>query len=686
MLWADIETFSEVPIRHGTAKYSANAELMLFAYALDDDPISIWDVTENPAMPADLKKHLDSDEPICGHYATFEASVLTPLFGIDPKRWRCSMAKCYAHALPGALENAGIVLGLDIDLQKFKDGKALIHKFCKPAAKNSKHTRNTRLTHPKEWERFKDYCKQDVAAMRAVWKRSPSWNYPNFELDFWHLDQKINRRGMAADLELAGAAVSIAGREKNRLANKTMELTEGQVKSATQRDAMLSYIADAYDIKLDNLRGSTIETFLEKMVDIPQELAELLATRLQSNRTSAAKYKRIFDWEHEGRLKHTLQYCGAARTLRFSGRGPQGQNLKRPEKYISEQWNFAAEVVKAEAVDLFFDDTMDVLASMVRGTVIAPPGKKLIVSDLAGIEGCVLPWLAGEETELKRYHDLFAGSGFDSYIWAYARSFGMKPALVTKAQRTIGKPISLSFGYQGGAGAFVSMAAIYGVDLDDMAKKARASLPDDIIKEAEGLWAWANKKFGSSNKITRGLTKDIFIVCDSLKRIWRQDHPMTVRFWDELEKNCKLAIENPDTVFSYRKLKFQRTGNWLRILLPSGTYLCYPSPRADEKGISYMGIKQFTKKWERIYTFGGKLAENTTSSTSRGVLKHGIIRAEDTSYEVVTHSHDEIVAEVPDTDEFTAEGLSELMTTGIDWAGGLPLAAAGFETYRYRKE
>lgn len=657
---------------------------MLFAYGQEDDPVKIWDLTEDKTIPDDLENMLSSDEPICAHNAQFETEILTPLFDINPERWRCSMAKCYAHALPGGLEDAGIVLGLPLEKQKIKEGNALMHFFCKPQGKNRKVTRNTRHMHPEKWGKFKDYCVNDVVAMREIWKRSPSWNYPNIELDFWLLDQKINRHGLLVDLDLAAAAISITESEKKRLDKNTYRLTSGEVKAATQRDAMLHYIADTYDIQFDNLRGSTVETFLEKMTDIPQELSDLLVTRLQSNRTSAAKYKRIFNWESGGRLKYTYQYCGASRTKRFSGRGPQGQNLKRPEKYIADQWDFVADAVKAKAVDLLFEDPMDVIASMIRGCIIAPPGKKLVVSDLSGIEGCVLPWLAGEVTELKRLEDNFKGIGFDSYIWSYAGSFGVDPTTVTKDQRKKGKPISLAFGYQGGAGAFASMAAIYDVDLDDMADQSRSSLPGWSLEEAQGMWEWATKK--KLTKITRGMKKDTFIVCDALKRIWRRDHPFTVRFWDDLERNFKLAVDTPGTDFVCGRLVFRRDGAWLRIKLPSGTYLCYPSPRYDDKGISFMGRDQFTKQWKRIYTFGGKLTENTTSGVARDILKGGLLQADENSYDPVGHSHDEIIAEVPDTDEYTATGLSELMTTNIPWAGGLPLAAAGFETYRYRKE
>jgi DNA polymerase len=48
--------------------------------------------------------------------------------------------------------------------------------------------------------------------------------------------------------------------------------------------------------------------------------------------------------------------------------------------------------------------------------------------------------------------------------------------------------------------------------------------------------------------------------------------------------------------------------------------------------------------------------------------------------------HDELLTETPDTEKFNADELGRMMATAPSWAQGIPLAAAGFETYRYRKD
>jgi DNA polymerase len=131
----------------------------------------------------------------------------------------------------------------------------------------------------------------------------------------------------------------------------------------------------------------------------------------------------------------------------------------------------------------------------------------------------------------------------------------------------------------------------------------------------------------------------------------------------------------------------RRDGAWLRIVLPSGRALCYPSPAVDESGkVSYMGINQYSRKWQRLKTYGGKLAENITQAVARDVLASSMQPIEDAGYRIVLTVHDEIIAEAPDAPEFNPDHLASLMATAPSWAEGLPLAAAGFEAYRYRKD
>jgi DNA polymerase len=99
-----------------------------------------------------------------------------------------------------------------------------------------------------------------------------------------------------------------------------------------------------------------------------------------------------------------------------------------------------------------------------------------------------------------------------------------------------------------------------------------------------------------------------------------------------------------------------------------------------------MGVNQYSRKWSRLKTYGGKLAENVTQAASCDVLARNMPAIEAAGYQIVLTVHDEIISEAPDTPDFNAGHLAGLMATNPTWAKNLPLAAAGFEAYRYRKD
>jgi DNA polymerase len=498
---------------------------------------------------------------------------------------------------------------------------------------------------------------------------------------------------MAVDVDLARAAVRTVERERARLAAQTTDLTGGQVGSTTQRDALLRYLLAEHGVDLPDMKGDTLERRLNDP-DLPDAVRELIANRLQASSTSPAKYTTLLNAvSADGRLRGTMQFAGAGRTGRWSGRVFQPQNLMRTPKYVKAMYDDAIEVIKADCADALFDKPIEVIASVVRGAIAAPPGKKYAISDWSNIEGRVLAWHAGEEWKLQAFRDFDAGTGHDLYALAYARAFRVTPESVMEddraggIKRQIGKVKELAFGYQGRVGALVSMSANYGVDLEDMARRVRPHIPAANIVKAREMWDRA-----LTNGITFGLSENAYIVCDSLAQLWREANSNIVSFWWALQEAAAQAIENPGEEIMLRSLVLDRTGNWFRIRLPSGRYLCYPSPRCkrDERGrpsISYMGINQYTKRWQRIATYGGKLAENVTQATARDVLAVALPQLEDAGILPVLHVHDEPVCEVPViAGEAVLENMRDIMLAVPSWAEGLPLAAGTHYAYRYQKE
>jgi DNA polymerase len=714
-LFCDLETFSTVPITHGSHAYAEGAEVMLWPYAFGDGPTLVWDVTTGEPMPDDLRAGLDDGGQLTVWHngGMFDTVVLPHALNIDLpiERVHDTMVQAYAHSLPGSLGQLCEVLKVPSDAAKSKEGKRLIRLFCMPqkfthrltraegesvadlkvriqTARDEWVGRATRLTHPVEWAEFIEYAKADITAMRECKKRMPNWNYKGFELALWHLDQKINRRGMFMDLALARGALAAVAQAQVELAEQASTMTEGQVPSTTQRNLMLDHIAEQYGVILSDLQMATVERMHEDP-DTHPGLRALLGIRLQASTTSTSKYKTVVNAvSRDGRLRGTMQFDGASRTGRIGHRLMQPGNMPRP---TIKQWEIDSGIaaLKAGCADLVTDNVMRLTSSAIRSCIIAPPNKKLTVADLSNIEGRVLAWLAGEAWKLDAFRAFDNGTGHDLYAIAYAKSFGVTAESVMEDkkrggnQRQIGKVQELALGFASGVNGIATFAAAYNIDLDALAALVLPVAPGWAVDEAETFRGWMLKQ----KKIDESMARDAFIACDAIKRVWRQAHPMTASLWAELEAAVKEAISNPSITITCRKLKVRRDGAWLRIGLPSGRAVCYPSPQVDDKGvISYMGIHQFSRKWVRIGTYGGKLVENCTQAVARDILFCNMPAIEAEGYAAVLSIHDELLTETPDTEAYTHTRLAELMSTQPAWALDMPLAAAGFETYAYRKD
>lgn len=355
-LFCDLETFSTVPIAHGTHAYAEGAEVMLWTYALDEGPVECWDLTGGAPMPTVLRRGLADDQvmTVWHNGGMFDSVVLraTGLVDLPPERIHDTMVQAFAHGLPGALDKLCQLLGLSDEDSKDKNGRRLIQLFCKPQPKNHKIRRATKATHPAEWEAFIAYAKADITAMREVYKRLPSWNFNPDERVFWRLDQRINQRGVCIDTELVTKAQAAVSGAKRGLADQTAALTDGALASTTQRDAFLLYILEEHGVVLADCRSATLEQVLDTDQNLPPEVRELINIRLQAGSNASSKYKKIEHYlSRDGRLRGLLQFCGAQRTGRWGGRGPQFQNLMRPTLSAAEI-EFAIDALKAGALDI----------------------------------------------------------------------------------------------------------------------------------------------------------------------------------------------------------------------------------------------------------------------------------------------------------------------------------------------
>lgn len=704
ILWLDTETFSEVPIKHGTYKYAENAEVMLFTWAFDDGPVGCIDFTAGEKLPADVVEAAhDAKVTIGCHNSMFDRTVMRlsneTALEIPRERWLDTMVQAYLHSLPGSLGTLGEIFQLGEGDIKDDEGHKLIRLFCMPRPKNAKLRRATSETHPKEWEQFKEYAKQDIVAMRKLYHTMPKWNLGGKELELWHLDQKINDRGMYVDTELAEAAVAAVAKRQAEIKIEVAESTDMAVMSPTKRDDFLAFVLEEYGLALADLKKTNIERLIEDP-DIEEGLRLLLQLRLQATTTSTSKYKALLRGVNsDGYLRGTKQFAGAMRTGRWAGRVFQPDNLPRPTMGNADI-ELGIDALKAGCADLLFDNVMALASSAIRGSIIAPPGKVMPVADLSNIEGRAQAWLAGEEWKLQAFRDYdtllvdvfgapipdgkggFKRKGPDLYKLAYAKSFSVRPEDVTKDQRQVGKVQELALGYEGGAGAFATFALAYNIDLDELADLAWDTLDPALIAEVDKFADWLIKK----KKRSLGMSRRAFIVCDSFKRLWREAHPAISGFWKTLDATIREAIANPMVTFDCGPLKIRRQGVWLRIQLPSGRSLCYPSIKVNDKGeITYKGVHQFTRKWTTIKSFGGKFFENVCQAFARDILAYNMPDIERAGFEIILTVHDEVVAYCDAGRHEPHEELAKLMATNKPWAEGLPLAAEGFTTQRYRK-
>lgn len=706
LLWIDFETFCEVPISYGAYRYAEAVEVMLVAFAFGDDEPRVLDLTNSAEQSSQLFSEVCAalTDPAVfkiAHNANFDRVQASKMLGVngflDASQWGCTLTQALAHSLPANLAKLGEVLGLPERLTKMPEGKKLVNLFCKPLPATRKLRRATRETHPDQWTQFMDYAGRDISAMRECAHRMPAVNYcavPESlartestyrEVILYQMDQIINDRGVALDLDFIDRALIELSADAERVDSEVNQMTGGTVESARQRDAMLMHLADDHGVYLPDLTSSTVE----KALDDP-ELAPvarlLLESRQNASKSSTAKFAKLRQYAcADGRFRGGLQFCGAGRTRRWAGRGPQPQNFPRPKpgtRVADVEATIAA--TKAGALQ-YIGDVPHRLADALRGVFVAAPGHSLHAADLSNIEGRIQAWCGGEDWKLEAFRNYDCGTGPDLYKVAYARAFSLPVDQITKSERQIGKVMELALGYEGGVSAFVSMATVYGLDLGQLAIKVRETVSVEDWEASANFRQWmvVEKK-----RPTYGLAPDVYIACNVLKTAWRAAHPGIKTLWSTLKASAlETLLTGCDSVIVLKgnaRLKLRLQNSYLQIELPSRRSLIYYQSEVHGDSITYMGVNSYTKQWCRLRTHGGKLFNNVVQALARDVLADNFLTS-GSAFGVMT-VHDEGICEVPDRAWPEESELSRRITKTVDWAPTLPLSASGFVAQRYRKD
>lgn len=647
-LHIDIETYSSVDIKlSGLYKYaeSPDFEVLLFGYAIDDDPVQVIDLTKNQLPDQIVKLLKDPKVTKVAHNATFERVCLSKHIGslIPVEQWECTMVKAAYCGLPLKLETVAEVL--ELPQEKDKEGKALIKFFampCKPTKANGLRERNLPEHAPEKWAAFIDYCRKDVIVERLIDETLARFEWPAEERLNYIVDARINDRGIAIDAKLAAMAAQLDEAYKDGIKDKMRTLTGlDNPNSITQ---LTNWIEETTGIKVDSLNKDVIPDLIKQTAGSPAE--GVLRLRQQLAKSSTAKYTSMLNCEcQDGRARGLFQFYGANRTGRFAGRLIQLQNL--PQNHL-EPLDFARQLVRAgdgAEADCFFGDLSSVLSQLVRTALVPSKGNVLAVADFSAIEARVLAWLAQEEWRL----EIFATTG-KIYEASAEMMFKLPKGSVDKHSpyRQRGKVAELALGYGGSVGAITTMDR------------------DGAIPE--------NEKQGIVNA-------------------WRAASPAIVAFWEDVSY-CAMRAIGRGGVWKTENhgIAFKMEDGFLTIQLPSGRKLFYANAgfttnRFGGKSIKYRQTEQTTGKWLWHETYAGKLVENITQAVARDILCVAMRRMDAAGLPIVLHVHDEVGADVPkESAQEALDTMLRIMAEPIDWADGLLLKGDGFITDYYKKD
>ena len=653
----DIETYSSVDLaKCGVYKYTeaTDFDILLFGYSTDGGPVQVVDLACGETIPPEVIAALTNDdvtkwafnaqfERIClsrwlrdrGGFDNAYYSIPEDTVGnyLDPASWKCTMIWSAYMGLPLSLEGVGAVLGLG--KQKLTEGKELIKYFCQPCAPtktNSGRTRNLPENAPDKWAAFKRYNIRDVEVEMSIQEKLAKFPVPEMVWEQYHLDQEINDRGVALDMELVHQAIAMDTRSRAELTAAMKKLTALDNPNSVQQ--MKDWLA-ANGLQTDTLGKKQVAELLKTA---PEPLKSVLVLRQRLAKSSVKKYQAMENAVcADGRVRGCFQFYGA-RTGRWAGRNIQLQNLPQNKMADLEQARFLVRAGDYDSVRLLYDSTPDVLSQLIRTALIPSPGRTFFVADFSAIEARVIAWLAGEQWR----QQVFA-EGKDIYCASASQMFGVPVEKhgVNGHLRQKGKIAELALGYGGSVGALKAMGAI------------EMGLKEDELKPLVDAWRTAN--------------------------------PMIVKLWWEVDRAVTRAVSDK-TATETHGIRFTCQSGMLFITLPSGRRLAYVKPRIGENqfggsAITYMGTNA-AKQWARLESYGPKFVENIVQAISRDILCHAMQALRDCA--IVAHVHDEVILEADPG--MSLETVCERMSRTPPWAQGLLLRADGYATPFYKKD
>lgn len=652
ILWIDFETRSRVDLKtKGVYNYAQcmSTEVLCMSYAFDDEDVVTW-LPDQP-FPEAVRNHTGQ---IRAHNAAFERLIFDYVLQIPFKleQFYCTATQARANCAPGSLEDVGRFASAD--MKKDYRGAQLIRLLSVPQADGAFREDSALLAE------MVAYCEMDVKAMRAV--SLAMRDLSDQELHDYHVNERINDRGVLVDVPLCDAAVRYAEAELLEIQEIVSEVTQGAIKSVRSpkmrewvlervgdeaRKLMVVYKDDEKKYSIDkNVRANLLALAEENPDEVPPSVAEVIQCADDLWASSVAKFSRLGGLadDEDHRVRGAFVFAGGSATGRASSYGAQVHNFTR--QCAADPVAVRQAMVRGhQIVPTYGKRVTDVLKGMLRPALIPKPGHVFVVADWSAIEGRVHPWLSNTpsgEAKLEVFR-----SKLDPYKVNAAATFHVKYDDVTGEQRQVGKVQELALGFLGGAGAFEVFGRVYGIKMTD----------GEIKRAVDG---------------------------------WRRANPWAVEHGQALETAYTRAVRNPSYEFSAGRVTYLFDGQHLWYALPSGRILCYPYAKLEPDGLSYAKAawkpSADATEWPRGRLWRGLACENVTQATANDILRHTLRELDRRDLAVVLHVHDEVVVECRQEDADAVQAtVLEVMCSAPDWAQGLPLSAEISVMQRYGK-
>jgi DNA polymerase bacteriophage-type len=590
VLIRDYETRSTVSLKAcGAWIYARHptTEVLCCAYCVDNGEIELW--TPGHPIPQPFIDAACHPEWIGTAFNDqferwIEQHIMGPRYGwplVPIERHRCLQAAGLAMALPASLDAMSAALKLRI--RKDLAGRRNMLAMSRPRQARADEDPDGVYWHDDTVRRalLHVYGRQDVATERALHRRIGF--LPADEQANWVLDARINDRGVPIDRRLLEAAIKVTEAAKREIAAEIASITGGVVTGINQTARILSWLA-ANGCVVSDLQKPTLRKALTRSV-LPAAARRVIDLRLSGAIAAASKLKTMHNWmDQDDRIRGAFRYHGAS-TGRFSSLGVQLQNMKRAS--ITDMAGAIAAVMTGDLDHLrkLYPQPIEVIGSITRALICAPPGRKFLIADLSGIESRVVAWVSGQQSKLDMW-EAFDRSGHpedEPYRRLGIEIFNLPP----EQARDTGKTADLAFSYMGSIGAWRKLAPT-----------------DDTSTEAQIL---------------------------QRRNFWRSAHPHTTQFWTKIDRAAKIAIRSPGTVVPVSDgiaFRYGRDG-FLRLRLPSGRRLTYPFARLKTVNTAFYGdtvvsfMDSAAGRWSECRhghgAYGGLWTENVVQAIARSV-------------------------------------------------------------------